>query len=565
VTTLQISEVHIQNFRNFRSLSISLDRVTVIIGDNNSGKTNILDALYRGLRANRVVREGAFEPYDFHLSTETSKPGDDGPIRIRIIFREQTIDEWQQQIADALTDVIQIEDSGLRSVIIEVLGTFNPINETDAYQWSFQNLAYENLTQKARQFQAFSALRELRPFFYLDALRDASREFQARASFFGAFVRQPILEDEEAKEIQTQLSGLNDRLLNTQTTLASLKQTLADGNKLFHGGHVNDVIVEPIPTRLDDLLSRTQISIASGSSARLPMDRQGSGTRSVSVISLFRSFVETELLSAYTEISEPIVGLEEPETHLHPSAVRILWKYLESVPGQKIISTHSGQLLAQVPLASIRRLVRTKIGVECRSIDTTKFTSAEERRIGFHVKQTRGELFFASAWLLVEGETEDIIFPAVADVVGVDLEAKGIRIISYAQSGLGLLCKLADQLGIPWHCVADGDDSGLQYARTARDLLNGRDERLHLTVLPERCIEIHFCVNGFESLYENSLTPAKFATLPAKSDPDYWLRLVNILDKPQCATVLAAEIASKRRSTAAVEAVISSLGELLNQ
>jgi putative ATP-dependent endonuclease of OLD family len=51
-----------------------------------------------------------------------------------------------------------------------------------------------------------------------------------------------------------------------------------------------------------------------------------------------------------------MLGIEEPETHLHPQAVRILQAELASLPAQTLVSTHSPQFLERVPLEDVRRL-----------------------------------------------------------------------------------------------------------------------------------------------------------------------------------------------------------------
>ena len=58
----------------------------------------------------------------------------------------------------------------------------------------------------------------------------------------------------------------------------------------------------------------------------------------------------------------PIVALEEPEAHLHPSAVRALWGVVGDIAGQKLISTHSGDLLSEVDIHQVCRLAKTPAG-----------------------------------------------------------------------------------------------------------------------------------------------------------------------------------------------------------
>ena len=47
---MTITSVRIRNFRGIRDLHLELDDVTILIGENNSGKTSVLDALKLCLR-----------------------------------------------------------------------------------------------------------------------------------------------------------------------------------------------------------------------------------------------------------------------------------------------------------------------------------------------------------------------------------------------------------------------------------------------------------------------------------------------------------------------------------
>ena len=60
-----------------------------------------------------------------------------------------------------------------------------------------------------------------------------------------------------------------------------------------------------------------------------------------------------------------MLALEEPATHLHPYAIRALSSMIKGFAGQKIIATHSGDLISDVGLLSIRRFHR--VGGRSRS------------------------------------------------------------------------------------------------------------------------------------------------------------------------------------------------------
>src|SRR5699024_5928741 len=132
------------------------------------------------------------------------------------------------------------------------------------------------------------------------------------------------------------------------------------------------------PARVFDMLSRTQVNIASVTGAKLPISRHGEGTQSLSVLMLFDVFLKSELQKENgTSGIKPIVALEEPESHLHPTAIRTLWQIIKKIDGQKIIATHSGDLLSEVDLFSIRRLYRAGDDVKVGKIPAELFQGRE--------------------------------------------------------------------------------------------------------------------------------------------------------------------------------------------
>lgn len=115
--------------------------------------------------------------------------------------------------------------------------------------------------------------------------------------------------------------------------------------------------------------------------------------------------------------------------------------------GQKLISTHGGDLLAKTEIHQIRRLARTGEGIRAYGIPSGSRSSEEMRKVNYHVRQSRGELLFARYWLCVEGQSESWSFPA-ARAMEIDLHRDGIRAVEYSQPDAGLLAKIANELGI---------------------------------------------------------------------------------------------------------------------
>ena len=177
-------------------------------------------------------------------------------------------------------------------------------------------------------------------------------------------------------------------------------------------------------------------------------------------------------------------------------------------------------------------------------------SEVDERKVDFHIRRARGELLFGDVWLLGEGECEYWIFSSAAAALGLDLESAGIRVVdSFAQSGSVPLVKVANDLRIRWHCVADGDEAGEQTATSLRPLLNGRPEAMHLTVLSYDNIEHLLCEEGFGDIYEGCLSTAERASLGSSADPDHWKELAKKI-KGRRKVAVAVEIADLLRTKA---------------
>jgi putative ATP-dependent endonuclease of OLD family len=256
--------------------------------------------------------------------------------------------------------------------------------------------------------------------------------------------------------------------------------------------------------------------------ASLPLLKHGAGTQSLASIFLFEAFLAAGLGKS-DPLASSLLQIEEPEAHLHPSAVRALWPTLAATPGQKIIATHSGDLLSEVPIESIRRLRRSPNGVEVARLRPGALSPEELRKVKFHVRRNRGELFFARVWLLYEGETEYWLLSEVARLSGINLEEKGVRLVEYANVGVEAMLKLADEFRIAWHCVFDGDDAGNKNAQQVAGLLNGRPATSHMSIIPSPTIEHFVCEKGFGGTYEAGIAPQKAAQVTAvPGDPQYW-------------------------------------------
>lgn len=523
---MYLKDVYIKNFRSIKECRVSLDDFTVFIGENNAGKTAILDAIRIGL--NKAINRHSFDEYDFHMDENVNSPKESDGIKIIYHFEEKDEGEWDGYISDTFMDVIQYlkESPDKASVLIEVGAVLNNVTGDIENKTIFLNQNYKEITGKSQN--TIGKFLQLTPVFYLQALRDIKDTFSPKSPLWGRFMKKVTISKEDLEELQNQISDLNNDIITKDKNLRKLVNELDKIQNVMDFQGEDIVSIDAIPLKTWDLLSKAQVVINNGGmSYNFPIDKHGQGTQSVATILLFKAYIKILLNEMSRAEAEAILTLEEPEAHLHPHAVRSLHKSISEIDCQKIITTHSPYFIQNMNLKNLRYVRKengeTKIAkifdnyvfsvsdmpdglirlstsfpnvIEidnncntvkikepingnlerairgcCHPLDETIETVIENAyrifnmieicNLNTYVQRCRGEILFARKWLLYEGQSEDVILPYFAKILGKDFDSSGVSGIIYRSNGsAGPFVKLARVLSIPWVMLADNDEQG---------------------------------------------------------------------------------------------------------
>jgi putative ATP-dependent endonuclease of OLD family len=520
---MKLVDISIENFRGIKKLLLPLDELTILIGENNTGKSTILEALKfiltRGLGTRR---SGRFREYDFHLTDDTATPQESGEIKIKLHFAELQEDEWPDSIVQQLSEVIQPDmGTGLNHIWLQVEGRFNPDAEIFETKWDFLNSSDAALVLK--NATALHLLQRFVPLFYLSALRDATQEFGQRGQFWNSFLKSIQLPDDERANLEEMLQTVNSTVIESNEGLNQVIQQIANANCLVSLDASDPVILEAIPTRIFDMVGKIQVFLKSPLGAKLPLQRYGEGTQSLAVLLLFQAFAEVNLAEAYDQDSSPILALEEPEAHLHPSAIRTLGQFMKDMSGQKIVSSHSGDLISRVSIHSIRRLYKegdeTKIGM----IHSGVLSDRELQAVDYNIRLTRGAYLFSRCWVLVEGESDFHLMPLLGEILGLSQDRASFSVLEISQvidKGEPFI-KTAKALGIQWFMMADGDPAGIDYTNRANNYLESGELLSDRAVnLPSVDIEHEFWNNGFDNFIKNMVSHSRQTRISTEAAGD---------------------------------------------
>ena len=423
---MRITRLEIENFRSIRQLVVDLGDTTVFVGPNNAGKTAILDALRIALTRRWGQRGTGFSEYDIHLAGDMADPKASSGVSIELRSEESEPGEWPDTIAADLGDIVQLDPlTARRSVALRTRCAWS--EETAAFEpsWQFLDARREPLAGRSARRVNLERFWRYLPVFYLGALRDVGDEFSTRSSqFWGRLLRAlEIPPGLESRALRV-LDLLNRRLLTADARLGEIAETLSGATRIAARDRDGGLDLRMVPLKTWDLLSRAEIILRNEPDLPwLPLGRQGQGIQSLSVIFLFQAFVDHLLRELYEPGSEPVLALEEPETHLHPQAVRTLWRHVSALPGQKIVTTHSPYFVQHVPFRDLRLVRLTGNGTEVRSLPSS-FSASIPALDGLEaiVSDSSGLLTYerAAETLTVHGALDEKIYRALLACCGAD-------------------------------------------------------------------------------------------------------------------------------------------------
>ena len=147
---MRLTNLAIRNFRCIRELSLDLHETTVLIGENNTGKTAVLEAIRICLERLRGRRRRQFDEYDYHLASSDASPTDAEPIKVRLSFMESEAEPWAEEIGQALVDVAPLGPDDRRQVTLRVSSQFDSSINDFTSDWSFLDASGEALPGTAR-------------------------------------------------------------------------------------------------------------------------------------------------------------------------------------------------------------------------------------------------------------------------------------------------------------------------------------------------------------------------------------------------------------------------------
>ncbi len=480
--SILIKTVRIAGLRGLKNIEVELEKITVLTGMNNTGKTSFLKALQLALGNSQFVTQDDF----FIQGNNTIKNIIVDLFIIPVNEKGEQIEDFSEEWERLLT-TNRIQSDGINSFVpLRTVISFNQIKNSYKTERYILKEWVEFFKNNKKWFESDngSAIRfgfDEMPFFYMDAQRDILEDKNLRSSYLGKMISKIEYSKEDIKEIEEQIESLNEKAVSSSDILTNIKTTLKALDSAM-GTNSEGIEITPFTKKIRDLNKGLTIYYSDNEDS-FSMEYHGMGTRSWSSLLTLKSFIS--LLTRNSEKEKtvffPILAIEEPEAHLHPNAQKKLFSQINEIDGQKIISTHSPYIAATAHLSQIRNFYKDKI-VKCGSLDISSLEPEDVRKITRQVINSRGEIFFSKLIVFFEGETEEQALPIFAekyfDKTPVEMGIDFVGVGGYG--GYLPFLRFAEALNIPWLIFSDGEKKAKKAVKSALKKIQ-KVEEINLT------------------------------------------------------------------------------------
>lgn len=451
---MYLSNLKLWNFRKFGSGSFDLEKpvlslnfnesINVLIGENDSGKTAVIDAIKLLLKTNSAEWIKV-DWNDFFV----------GSMRLRIECR---FDKLSDDEAKNFTEWLAWEGEGADAksylvVFLDVSKTEDKILPADV-RAGIDGEGYI-LTAEARDKIKTTYLRPLR-----DAKNELIPKRNSRLSQILA-THKAFQGKEESHQFVTDYRELNNKIEAYFRGKDLNGVDLVDDGLL--GKHVKDVIDSYLRefSNKSSKFETTDNSLKSilESLGLLFEDGINLGLGSHNLLS-----IASELLHLQKANWDGLrLGLiEEIEAHLHPQVQLqvIETLQLKARDVQLIFTTHSPNIGSKISLGNL--IIFQDGNAYPMGPDYTKLLQTDYKYLERFLDVTKANLFFAKGVILVEGWAEEMILPVLAKKISVNLTSKGVSVINIGNTAFLRFSKIfqrsADpQMKIPISVVTDVD------------------------------------------------------------------------------------------------------------
>ena len=453
---MKLREISIKNFRSIKELNTKIENLSILIGANNSGKSNFIRAI------RLIPATVSYLKRENNGSSEIIIGEDIDTIWFLRDYREPIV----------IRAIIELDKSE-KTCIKRLLTGFNEISGIEI-KIGLKKIGENKVELEISKLSLMG--------YVTNSSKKADQLLKALKTDYNADYTEEVVVK-------------NGNVLNTKlfSEIASILESkfhyITPYEGIFLSHEINDLLIPKtiLPSELNEAFNlykgpTWKIREAYKYCKKLTgseYDRLLEKTCCEGVRIKYRYFgsgdqiVDSLIAYIVDKGDGHIFMIEEPEVHLHPSYEKKLGDLLDELVKEKntqiIITTHSPMLIRYV-----NKIEEKLYLVKKKKSSTNILRLKDELPTLPPAEIIRRDLFFSDVLMLVEGPSDEIIFEKCIDIMKKDLKRlryMHVGYLYYADKGiermLDVVHEIVKLMDVPFFILTDGDEEGKKYAKIA--------------------------------------------------------------------------------------------------